>query len=296
MQIGYGTCNGTFGELVQGVLNHQPFLVTLPVPLLKSKATFIPDPTKSNIIAQPSQTKAVMACKRMFELFNLSGGGYLHLCSNIPRGKGMASSSADIVASMRAVAHSYSIPLSHDVISNIATEIEPTDGIMYEGVVAYDYINGKLIDSFGYLPPFGIIGIDIGGSIDTIQFNKRRKPFSEHDHQTFIHAFHLIKEGMKKKDLALICQASTMSAKVNEKALPKRYFKEIERLAALCEGGVVVAHSGTILGILFDPTKLTLEKNRLEIEEFIQQTKTTPFYYCHKNLNLGSKPNSFMRC
>ncbi|MBO1511399.1 GHMP family kinase ATP-binding protein [Metabacillus bambusae] len=289
MQIGYGTCNGTFGELAQGVINQQPFLITLPVPLLKSKATFIPDPIKMNIIAQPSQTKAVMACKKMFELFNLSGGGTLHLFSNIPRGKGMASSSADIVASIRAVAHSYSIQLSHEVISNIATEIEPTDGVMYEGTVAYDYINGQLIDSFGDLPPYGIIGIDIGGRIDTIQFNKRRKPYTELDHQTFIHAFHLIKEGIKKKDLTLICQASTMSAKVSEKALPKRYFKEIERLAGLCEGGIVVAHSGTVLGILFDPTKSIIEKNRLLIEEFIHQTKTTPFYYCHKNLYLGSK-------
>lgn len=205
----------------------------------------------------------------------------------------MASSSADIVAAIRAVANSFSIPLNDKIISNIATEVEPTDGVMYQGIVAYDYINGQLIDSFGDLPPYGIIGMDIGGGIDTIQFNKRGKSYTKHDYKIFSHAFYLIKEGVVKRDLTMIFKASTMSAKVNEKILPKRYFKEIEELADTCDGGIVVAHSGTMLGILYDSTQSNIEKKLLQIKEFIHQTNTTPFYYCHKNLSLGLKNLTF---
>lgn len=66
--------------------------------------------------------------------------------------KGMASSSSDIVAAMKAIAHSYSLPLTEQILSSIAVEIEPSDGVMYDDVVAYDYIHGELI-KFGPLPP-----------------------------------------------------------------------------------------------------------------------------------------------
>jgi L-threonine kinase len=279
LRIGNGTCNGTFGELVQGILYQQPFLITLPIPVLRSEAVFIPDATKDEIISQSSNMKAIKACKNMFQLYGLNGGGYLHLRSNIPRGKGMASSSADLVSAMRAVADSYFIRITDDIISQIVSEIEPTDGVMYEGVVAYDYINGQLIESFGSLPPFGIIGIDIGGVIDTIQFNQQLKQYDRCDRNTFLEAYNLIESGIRNKDLSLICRASTMSAHVNEKFLPKPFFKEIKKLTSICQGGIVVAHSGTMLGILFDPAITNLKEFSLHLSRFFYQTKTFPFYY-----------------
>lgn len=282
MKVGKGKCSGTFGELVQGVLGQQPFLITLPIPVLKSEAIFIPDRKKSEINGFRSHTKALEACEKVFQWFDLSGGGVLQLHSNIPRGKGMASSSADIVAAMRAVAESFSIPLTDDIISRIASEIEPTDGVMFEDVVAFDYINGQLIESFGSLPPFGMIGIDIGGVIDTIQFNQQLKQYNYSDHQMFFEAYNLIKSGIRNKDLSLICKASTMSAQVNEKFLPKPYFKEIERLTSICQGGIVVAHSGTVLGILFNPTIPNLEEFLLQVSRFFDQTRTVPYYF-YKN-------------
>ena len=69
MRIGYGICNGTFGELVQGVYNKQPFLITMPIPVLTSKAIFIPNETKT-IIGHSSYSKAVLACNKLLSLFN----------------------------------------------------------------------------------------------------------------------------------------------------------------------------------------------------------------------------------
>ncbi|MGM0873777.1 MAG: kinase [Bacillota bacterium] len=282
MRIGKGRCKGTFGELIQGVLDERPFLVTLPIPNLESNATFVPNPTNDRVIGQPLKTKAICACKKLLELFDVKKGGRLHIYSNIPIGKGMSSSSADIVAAMRATADSYSLPITEEIISYIASEIEPTDGVMYEAIVAYDYINGQLIECFGSLPPFGIIGFDVGGVVDTIQFNQRPKPYDWRDQNAFLEAYELVKLGIRKKDLSLICRATTISAHINEKILKKQYINEIERLTSMCQGGVIVAHSGTVLGILFDPFIPNLNEFLLQVSRMFNKTEIVPIYYYNK--------------
>ncbi|PLR80394.1 hypothetical protein CVD25_21985 [Bacillus canaveralius] len=267
MRLGKGNCNGTFGELVQGKIGERPFLITLPIPSLRSEAIFIPDPTGSEITGLHSNVKAKEACQKLCQKFGLQGGGHLHIRSNIPVGKGMASSSADIMAAMKAIAHSYSLPLTEPMLSSIAIEIEPTDGVMYDDVVAYDYINGELIESFGSLPPFLLVGIDVGGVVDTLQFNQLAKPYHFHDQNKFTEAYELVKEGFRKRNLSFICKAATISAHINQKLLPKPYFNEFEQLANVCRGGLVIAHSGTVFGILLDKN----EPNIKEVFSYISK-------------------------
>ncbi|MGG2027545.1 kinase [Gottfriedia sp. S16(2024)] len=252
MKLGRGSCNGTFGELVQGIMKERPFLITLPIRSLRSEARFVPDTNVSRIRVVNSKMKAKKAGESLLQLFGIRGGGYLEIHSNIPTGKGMASSSADIVASLRAIADSYSIPLTNEMISMIAAKVEPTDGVMYEEVVVYEYIHGQLIASFGTLPPFILVGIDLGGMIKTIEFNEVPKVYSQDDQQQLIKAFDLVSKGFKEKNITYIGEAATLSARVNQKILPKPVFPLLVQLADRYQGGIVVAHSGTVAGILLD--------------------------------------------
>ncbi|PFO07453.1 kinase [Bacillus sp. AFS076308] len=252
MKLGKGSCNGTFGELVQGIIAERPFLITLPIPSLRSEATFVPEPAVSGIRVVDSKMKAKKAGESLLQLFGIRGGGYLEIHSNIPAGKGLASSSADMVAAVRAIADSYSLPLTNEVISMIAVKVEPTDGVMYEEAVAYDYIHGQLIESFGALPPFILVGIDLGGAVNTIEFNQIPKEYSREDQEQFILAYNLVKKGFNEKNLSYIGQAATISARVNQKILPKHIFPQLDKLAHRFQGGMVVAHSGTVAGILLD--------------------------------------------
>jgi uncharacterized protein involved in propanediol utilization len=283
MRVGKGSCNGTFGELVQGVYGERPFLITLPIPALKSRAVFVPDLNSSEVTGVHANSKAIEGCKKLLQWFNVKGGGHLQIHSNIPVGKGMASSSADIAAAMKAAAHSYSLPLTEDIISHLASKIEPTDGVMYDGVVAYDYIHGQLLEDFGSLPPFMLIGIDTGGRVDTIQFNQLPKNYDIRDQSKFAEAYELVKEGIRCTDLSLICKASTISARINQKILPKPYFNEFERLSSLYQGGLVAAHSGTVLGILLDPDASNIREVFSQISKqisiIINHPKMKLFYY-----------------
>jgi L-threonine kinase len=296
MKLGKGSCNGTLGELVQGIIGKRPFLITLPTPSLRSEAIFIPDPAVSEIRVVDSKVKAMKAGKLLFQQFGLKGGGLLDIRSNIPIGKGMASSSADIVAALKAIAESYSLPLKNEMISTIAAKIEPTDGVMYDEVVAYDYIQGELIESFGALPPFIFVGIDLGGTVDTIEFNQYEKAYNWHDQNHFLEAYEWVKVGFKKKNLAFICKAATISARINQKILPKPSFKEFEKLAHTCQGGIVVAHSGTVVGILLD------KKTRSEVVSYVlkqisvigKTLAVKPFFYC-SNENMNDKTVSLIK-
>ncbi|MED1472202.1 kinase [Bacillus salipaludis] len=286
MRTGIGSCYGTFGELVQGMIDERPFLITLPISHLKSEAVFIPSLTASEMTVVDSKGKALKAGKLLTQQFDLPIAGSLEIRSNIPSGKGMASSSADIVAAIRAIADSYSLPITKEMISSIAAQVEPTDGVMYDEVVAYDYIHGELIEGFGTLSPFCLVGIDLGGVVDTVQFNQLEKKYKREDHAIFIQAYELIREGFKRRDFSLISKATTMSACVNQKILPKPFFYEFEKLAQDYQGGIVVAHSGTVMGILLDgnlpnQNEVILDLSR-QMSDIVKNHNITFYYYINK--------------
>lgn len=250
MKVGTGSCFGTFGELAQGVHLGRPFLITLPIPDLQSRAIFIPQENSKGITGSPLHEKAIFACESLLQWFGIASGGSLFIDSNIPVGKGMASSSADIVASMRAVAACYLLPVTEEILSKLASSIEPTDGVMYEGIVAYDYKSGQLLESLSQLPPCRLIGIDTGGTVDTIAYNQQGKAYTNEEKKQCSKVYHLIQEGMQSYNLSSIFEASTISAAINQRFLPNLYFDRFLRLREKYGGGIVVAHSGTVIGLL----------------------------------------------
>ncbi|OIJ14389.1 hypothetical protein BKP37_08565 [Anaerobacillus alkalilacustris] len=266
MKIGTGYCHGTFGELVQGIINeNDPFLIPLPIQLY-SKAVFLPRTNVKEIEANNNKCKARKACQLLLDKYQINQGGTLVIQSQIPTGKGMASSSADIVASLRAVANCFSLPLTEKLISEIATKIEPTDGIMYDEIVAYDYLNGRQIETFGSFPELVLVGFDTGGIVDTQQFNQTRKTYTNYEKQQLRKAYQLSKKGITEHRRESIFEAATISAKINQKVLPKKHFDEMEQLAEIYQGGLVVAHSGTVIGILMDPNQQNLNLKKLLID------------------------------
>lgn len=260
MKLGVGKCNGTFGELIQGVIGDSPFLVSLPIEV-KSTALFLPNPKteKISIMSSNPKPKSEQACRLLLKKHNIQTGGKLLISSDLPEGKGMASSSADLIAILRAVAQSHSLLINESILSEITSTIEPTDGVMYRELVAYDYLNGRLIEVIGQLPRIILLGIDTGGTVESTLFNQIPKDYNSEEKQLFSQALYLLKEGVQKKELSFIFEAATMSAKINEKRLAKPFFEEILEIAEENNGGVVIAHSGTVIGVLLSPDKTKQE-------------------------------------
>ena len=249
---GRGRAFGTFGELLQGVdMDDQDFLVTLPTNRF-STAIFTSASHQRKLTVFPSRKqKAGQLASLILEYYGLPMGGILELESNIPVGKGLASSSADLVATARAIDHCFGLGMLDEQLQLFLRQIEPTDGVMYEGAVSFYHRKVELCEYLGPLPKLTVVGIDEGGEVDTIEFNKLPKPFTPEEKQEYGRLLQKISAAIRCGNLQIIGEVATCSAILNQKLSAKQYFEQVLDICKVIRGlGVVVAHSGTYLGIL----------------------------------------------
>ncbi|KAB7709121.1 hypothetical protein F9802_03160 [Bacillus aerolatus] len=275
MKKGTGSCFGTFGELAQGEMDGHPFLFTLPVPL-KSQAVFVPD-RFAGVRSRSSKSKIIRAAELALAKLGKKTGGCLYISSQIPVSKGMASSSADITAAVRAVASSFGTHFTGADISSIAAAIEPTDGVMYEGINALNQKNGELLQSYFRLPELFLIGYDSGGILNTHDYYLMKREYSAAEKAEMQLVYDQMHHGLISGNTADILLAATKSAVINDRFFPKPFFSLFTEIASQFEAGVVVGHSGTVIGLLLDKNDLFLPKKVKEIKRMIQlETGWTP--------------------
>jgi uncharacterized protein involved in propanediol utilization len=250
---GVGRSFGTFGELLQGVLPHtgEHFMVTSPLAAW-SNATFRYDPQMSSIEVLPGhKLKSARLATLALRAAGHPGGGRLWLSSDLPEGKGMASSSADLVATARAVADALGIRHTVFNIESLLRQIEPSDGVMYDQIVDYGHRDVRLREGLGTLPPMTIIAHDEGGQVDTIRHNQMAAAYSQDEQHEYAHLLGLAREAIRHSDLTAISRVATRSAELNSRRLPRRTLTDLLRICKDIDGlGVACAHSGTMLGIL----------------------------------------------
>lgn len=252
---GVSTAFGTFGELLQGVLPEEDgnFLVTLPVARW-SMVRFEVRPEEPELtVWPPHKRKALRLTAMILQDEGLPAAGLLRIDSTLPEGKGLASSSADLVATARAVANALGVPMPPRRIERYLARIEPTDGVLYPSVVAFHHRSVRLRARLGSLPSMAVVGVDEGGAVDTVAFNAIPKPFTGTDKREYARLLDRITGAVAAQDLPEVGRVATASARMNQVL---RHKWSLEPMTAICEEvgglGVVVGHSGTALGILMD--------------------------------------------
>ena len=271
MKIGSATVRvpGVCGELVQGMLGDDYFLVTCPIDYFSRVQVdlFSPDPPVGDspvvdppvvgprVIGPEDSPKAVaVVAATLAHLGREELMAWLAISNPIPRGKGMGSSSADVVAAIAATGLALDRELSSQAIGRLALLEEPTDGVMFPGIALFDHRQGKLMEELGSPPPMEIIALDFGGTVDTVEFNRedRRSLWQSLRPETG-RALALVRQGIKEGDPKKLGQGATISAEANQQVLFKPQLPGVLRFArSLNAAGVTVGHSGTIIGVLLD--------------------------------------------
>ena len=260
----YGKSFASFGEIAQGRLsNGEDFLVTLPVDLWSQcKLSYQPHATRNEIIAPLTKAEAIAG--RLLERM-----GMLKPCSiqleferNIPIGQGLSSSTADMLAVIRAFQSAFKLEISQTEISELFTRIEPHDPLHFDGCVAYNHRRGQLLHAFNYIPKFDIISIDSGGELSTEYYNKHLQ-FSQNDMREYDLLYQSLKDAFARKDDAAIAQCAQRSAEIhaarNEHSFLSQLLERSQQWGAL---GLIATHSGTCAGILLNPeTPAELRRN-----------------------------------
>jgi L-threonine kinase len=258
--IGKARCPGSCGEIVQGVVGTRNFLITCPIALYSEvsvelsieKSHFVNSINRHN---RADNLKAHRAAQKTLEYFGAGNFSVtIAINSQIPRGIGLSSSTADITATCLAVSAALGEKISPAAIADIALSIEPSDGIMYGGVMIFDHIEGKWREKLGELPGLEVYIIDTGEMVDTRKFNNREdlKELNMRKEPQVREALELARNAFNKNDINLLGDAMIKSALAHQRILFKPHLSDIieigEKYNAL---GVNVAHSGSAIGVFF---------------------------------------------
>ena len=250
---GTGVSFGTFGELLQGALagDDEDFLVTLPIMRWSTARIVVASDITELRVTPVHKQKALHVARSVLACHGVAHGGRLVVTSQLPEGKGMASSSADLLATIRAVSKAVGRPVTPRTAEAFLRMVEPTDGVMYRDLVAYYHRRVQLCRCLAPPPPLTVVGVDEGGQVDTVSFNASRPAIGPKDRREYSDLLNRLAAALTTGDLATVGHVATRSAVLNQSRCHKRLLDRMLDISRFADAlGVVVAHSGTVLGVL----------------------------------------------
>ncbi|WP_456728093.1 GHMP family kinase ATP-binding protein [Bradyrhizobium sp. USDA 3364] len=220
-------------------------------------------------VTPQSCKKSKRAAELVLKTFaGMKAGGHLTIESNIPVARGMGSSTADVLASILAVLDYLDVQPTSERVMEIAVSAETAcDSTLFsQQAVLFAHREGIVIECFQHpLPAIDFIGVDVtpDRTVDTLLFEPAL--YSPFEIELFRPLRSLMRKAIGNSDLGLLGRVATASALINERFLPKPRLRDIQTIGVRHGAvGVQVAHSGTVVGLLFDPTnKRTTEHMEL---------------------------------
>jgi L-threonine kinase len=254
------TVPGTCGELIQGWYApwQQPVLVSCPIACY-SQVTVWLQPTPY-IDVPDGYFKARQAARLLLDTLGYPNwGATIRLNSQLLPGRGMASSTADVVGVLVGLASALNHPLTSSQLAQLACQIEPSDSIMFAELALFAYRNNGQSRLLGPIPPLPLLMLDPGYIIDTLAYNAQLDLTAIRQlASTTQTALDLLCQGLTSGDAVAVGAAATLSA-VSYQAINYNPLVEAAQEWAQSTGavGVVRAHSGSVVGLLY-PTGVDL--------------------------------------
>jgi len=253
----YQWVTGKVGEWLQGTdENGDP--IVFPFTTTSSPfqtLTAIEPAADLSIVAEPhsisSKQKTALAVNEMAVTcgFAAECNYRITIRNSPPAGKGLGSSSVDIASALLAIRHHRNLDVSEATLFQVMCRVERSDFLFRpELVIATNPVTGSFSVA-GTSPHCVLLAWDTSPRehVDTVavqhlDFARRR----------FSHEYKELYSLMRTNELAALFHASTRSAELNNQLLPKRGFSVTHRLADDFHAlGLVAAHTGTYLGMLF---------------------------------------------
>jgi uncharacterized protein involved in propanediol utilization len=242
-RVGHGYAIAHHGELLQGMFvgPNGPMrgLVTLPCQLYSSQGEFRPGDAPGIEVTPEWKWKAQKAAQLTLDYLEADGvGGVLRVDTTIP-----------IVAAETA-----------------------SDSIMFgDRALLFAQRDALVIEDFGaHFPAFEVLGFNAGNAVDTLSFTPAQ--YDDRDIGRFEELRGLLRDGLRTGDTAKVGYVATTSSRINQRFLPKSDFDALLKLVGAAGAvGVQVAHSGSVVGVLFDgddeDLEVRIEKGRAGLGE-----------------------------
>jgi L-threonine kinase len=267
----------TCGELVQGFLNGRDFLINSPIALFATVNVSLNDGGRINVRTPGIYTKVARVVRETLQHLGLHHlGADIDISSAIPRGKGLASSTSELTAAIFATMRAASRSLAAADVARIVIEVDKSsDGVFLPGITMCDHLTGELLESFGNPPPLSFVIVDTGGEIETIGFERERaRAVAKANSSKLEQAVALLRRGFRHHDARLVAQAASLSAEVNQDVLYQPLLLDLLAGTAAFGGlGVNCAHTGTVLGVMYNPTETNLDHLLARISSLVGRNR-----------------------
>ncbi|MER6708602.1 hypothetical protein [Streptomyces fumanus] len=252
-----GVCHGTLGELYQGPLRAGPdpeiAVVSFPVDRhswvhFTPRATVGPAP-----LAPPLGEKARRAARLFLDHYGLTlPPGDWHTHSELPVGVGMASSTADIVATLRCLFRVFRLPYDLQVVLGVLAAIERADSVFLDEFALYLSGRHRVVRRLGTDIGFHTAFVTEPGTVDTAAVTPLLLDHYRRRGDEYQRCLTDLVKGFDSGDAAAVARAATVSAALSQEVLPKATFGSLlahrQRFGA---DGVFVAHTGCLAGYLY---------------------------------------------
>jgi uncharacterized protein involved in propanediol utilization len=268
LTVGGGVAIGHHGEIFQGVYADgsdqlRRGLVSLMSGAFRAEAFFYTNFSGTVSVEPAWKVKAARASELTLEYCNAPlRGGHLIIKNNIPSAWGLGSSTRDVTAAIRAVGDAFGHTLSPQVVADLAVRAEiASDPVMFsDRAVLFAQREGVVLEDFSrHLPPREVLGFNTDpDGYDTLGAPPAR--YSWWEIEAFRPLIGLLRKAVDTQDPNLVGYVASASARINQRHLPKPHFNELEVLTKQVGAvGLQVAHSGTVVGLLFDPAEINAE-------------------------------------
>jgi uncharacterized protein involved in propanediol utilization len=258
-----------WGEVVQGPVHHHgrvvTGLITLPRRDRRSTAEFSPRACGcevADVDVQPAHAeKARRAALAALRLGGRAGlAGELRVRNNIRTGCGSGSSTADVIAAIRATASAIGATIPAAVVQRMAWEIEgASDPLALLGddrTVIYGSRTGELIRVQPYpLPAMVCLGFNADPrSAVLTETLVGREGYTRKEVRDFAGIVARAELGIITGRVEHVARAATESARMNQRRVRTPRFEKLVELVTEAGGlGLSVSHSGTVAAALFHP-------------------------------------------
>lgn len=251
-----GICHGTLGELVQGPYERdgELHIALVSLPLRRySWMHFEPHAQGDADIDLAHRQK----CRRAMALYLDATGlslppGRWSCESELLQGKGMASSTADMVATIRCLDSLFARRTAMHDIAAILRQVERSDSVFLDHYALYLSARQEVVSRLPASPAFHACYIDEGDSVDTEALGPRLLEHYHRQRDAYHRNMARALAAFRARDLAGIARSATTSACLAQAVVPKRSLDtmriEQHRFGA---DGIVVAHTGSLIGYLY---------------------------------------------
>ncbi len=239
---------GSFGEVLQGSVEHRDVLLSCPVNIYTNVKILESTSSKNKFKWEKAATfLSNILTKWDYKSYidNLD----IDIISNIPYGKGMASSTADLCGVYYCLLKMFNKKFNQEELIEQCIKIEPTDSIIFNEMTIFDYKKGTYKENIGSYFKYNILAFEGKKTVNTVEFNNKKLPtLSKVDDLSQV-----LREAIKEKNLKKLAYVSTESIIRNQKRLYYDWVQHIMNIKDETSGlGIMGAHSGNVLGIIYD--------------------------------------------